>query len=462
MIDILIEGGTVLTVDPDRRIIEDGAVAVAADRIVDVGKTAALRAKYPKPKKIIDAHRKLVMPGLIDCHTHFVEIAKGFVPDNVISREWVSNYIWPLMSISTPEDEYWTALNMIAYKIQTGTTCFVECGCTFPETSVKAAIEAGIRCAVGWYCCDQLGAWMKVGAPLPTTDQALARSEALIQKYHGQGDGRIRVFATANGVGTATDALWRGLKGLADRYHTMFQTHCATSKELVEMRIKQTGHREVEHMAAIGILDSNTLLAHAVALSDAEIHLIKSHDASVSFNPGASLQQVKGVTQIGKFSEMLRAGVKIGVGIDSPDSSIGGDMVHALQAAIGLLRDSTMDPKIATAQTAVEIGTIGAARAIGLQDEIGSLEVGKKADIIIFDLRRPEWVPIWNVVQNLIWNANGHSVETVLVNGKVLMEDYVVKTLDVSSIVDKVEELRHGVMKRVSPLVHFPERWPVV
>ncbi|MCZ7573281.1 MAG: amidohydrolase [Ardenticatenaceae bacterium] len=462
MIDILIEGGTILTVDPQRRIIENGAVAVKDDRIVDVGKAIDLRARYPDRKQTIEARHKLVMPGLVDCHTHFVEIAKGFVPDNVISREWVSDYIWPLLSISTPEDEYWTALNMIAYKIRTGTTCFAECGCMFPETSVQAAVEAGVRCAVGWYCWDQPGRWLKVGPPVSSTDQVLAGTEELINKCHGLGNGRIRVFATAAGVGTASDNLWRGLKELADMHQTFFQTHCATSKELVEARVLQTGRREVEHMEAIGILDSNVLLAHTVALSEEEVRILKEHDVKVSYNPGAAVQQVKGVSQIGKFPEMLNAGVTVGVGIDSPDSSIGGDMVRALQWAVGLLRDSTLDPTVATAETAVEMGTIWGARALGLEDQIGSLEVGKKADIIIFDLRRPEWVPLWNVVQNLIWNASGESVETVIVDGKVIMENQVIKTLDVRAIVDKVEELRLGVKERIAPLVNFPERWPVV
>lgn len=462
MLDFLIKGRYVITVDEERRILRDGAVGIVGDRIVAVDKAAKVEHEHPRARKVIDASNKVVMPGLIDCHTHFVEIARGYVPDVVRSREWVRDYIWPLMTVSTPEDEYWIALNMIAHKLRTGTTAFAECGCMFPDSSVRAAIEAGIRCAIGWYCWDQTGAWAKTAPPVLETEKILRRTQQLMDELHGSEEGRIRVFATSAGVGTASDNLWIGLKELADAYSTTFQTHCATSQELVEMRVSSTGHREVEHLEHIGVLDSNVLLAHTVAIDDNEVKLIADRDAKVSYNPGAALQQVKGVTQIGKFPEMLQAGVTVGVGIDSPDSGIGGDMVRSLQVAVGLLRDATMDPSIATSETAIELGTIQGARAIGLESDLGSLEPGKKADIIIFDTQRPEWVPIWNVVQNLVWSASGDSVETVMIDGRIVVDGGQVLTIDVPRVVNEVESRQPSVEDRLKGLVTFPSRWPVI
>ncbi|MCZ7573282.1 MAG: amidohydrolase [Ardenticatenaceae bacterium] len=459
-VDILICGGIVVTMDPERTVFENGAVAIQGNRIVEVGRETDLVQKY-QHDTLIDGHDKLVMPGLVDCHVHFYEYNRGFIPDDIVSREWVRDYAWPLASVATPDDEYWYALNLMAAMIRTGTTAFLECGTLWPERTVKAAAEAGMRATIGRWCWDQLG-WGKVAPPLQTIDEALRLTKDLIREWHGAEDGRIRIFATSEGVSTASDALWIGLKELADQYGTGWQTHTATSRELVQMLVETTGHRDVEHLAVLGVLDSNVVLNHVVDVSDEEVDMLKEHQVRVVMNPGSAIRQVKGITQIGKFPHMLREGITIGIGCDSVNSSFTHDMVRAMQLAVGLIRDQSMDPAIATSETAVELATLGGAKVLGLEDEIGSLEAGKRADVILFDTDRPEWLPLYNPIHNLVWSASGDSVDTVIVDGKILMEKRELKTIDEERVIAEVQACRAGVIERAKPYVSLHQRWKVV
>ncbi len=261
-VDILIEHGTVLTLNKDRHIITDGAVAIRKDRIVSVGKTSDLREKF-KANKTIDASMRLVMPGLVDGHAHLGEIARGLIPDTLRTSDWLKIWCYPYMAAITEEDEYWYSKCLMAEMIRSGTTCFVEPGCMWLGTTIKAIEESGMSATTGSWVWDHAG---PDGHKCPeyfkkmTLQQALDLTESNIKAYDGVADGRIKCFATIEGVGTCSDDLMLGAKALAERYRTFTLMHKASSREEVASELKATGHRPVEHMYRIGALGSNVYL----------------------------------------------------------------------------------------------------------------------------------------------------------------------------------------------------------
>lgn len=452
MIDIIIENGTILTQNKDREIIKNGSVVIEKDRIIDVGKTEELKGKY-SADKVVNAKKKLVMPGLINCHFHVYVTPKGLYPDATASlkpRQMIEQYVFPARKALTAEEEYWGTLNHMAEMIKTGTTSFADMGTVFIDKTVNAFKQSGMRCVFGPYTWDKPGVLPK-GVPMReilSTDKALERIESSIKKYDGIEGGRIRVHAPNIGWGWGcTDELLVGGKKLADKYDTRFYLNCSCDIKEVELTKKHTGHRPTEHLNELGVLDSNTVLIHEVFVDEDEIEMIKEHKAKVVHNPTSCFRQHKGCARYGKFAEMLEAGIDVGLGTDGPSSGGTFDMLRIGEFSLGMMLDKVQAPKIATAEKTVEMLTTMGAKVLGLKD-VGSIEKGKKADIIILDLRRPEWVPIFNVVLNLIWTASGSSVVTNIVDGKILMEDGILKTINELEVVDKVQEIREDYINR--------------
>lgn len=461
-VDLLIHDGTVLTLDAERRIIEGGAVAVQGDRIVGVGKTADIQGRS-RAKTTINATGKLVMPGFINGHSHLIEPARGLIPDTLGTREWLKQWAYPYMSCLTAEDEYYHALNLIAEMVKTGTTCFVDPGCQYLGTTIKAIVESGVRCVTGNWTWDQSGpdaqkcwpALAKMGAA-----EAIARLEDSIQQYHGAANGRIRVFATLEGGGTCSDDLLGRASELAAKYGTMMLMHVASSREEVQITLSRTGRRPIQHLEALGVLSPHLYLNHVIVIDDSEVELLAQHDVKVCQNPSSALKLGKGITRFGKFPELLRAGVTVALGCDASCCSDFRDMIRAMYLAATLPKDARLDSAIMTAEKAVEMATIDGARAVHGESEVGSLEVGKKADIIVLDTLRPEWVPIFNIVHSLVYSATGDSVETVIIDGQIVMAGRTLKTIDEEAVIRKVQDLRRGILERSGLRVH--QRWKVV
>ena len=279
-VDILIEHGTLLTLNAQRHILTDGAVAIAKDRIVAVGKTADLKAKY-RGKKTIDASLRLVMPGLVDGHAHLGEIARGLIPDTLRTSDWLKFWCYPYMAAITEEDEYWYSKCLMAEMIRSGTTCFVEPGCMWLSSTVKAIEEVGMRATTGSWVWDHAG---PDGHKCPEyfkkmkLKQCLDLTESNIKAFDGMAEGRIKCFATIEGVGTCSDDLMLGAKELADRYNTFTLMHKASSREEVASELKATGHRPVEHMYRIGSLGPNVFLNHMTAVEAFEVDMLAETD----------------------------------------------------------------------------------------------------------------------------------------------------------------------------------------
>lgn len=461
-VDILIKNATVLTVDAERRIITDGAVAIRGDRIVAVGKTKDLDGEYQAAKTIDGTHR-LVMPGLVDGHAHLIEIARGLIPDNLRTSDWLKDWCYPYLDAITEDDEYWYSKCLMAEMIRTGTTCFVEPGCKYLPSTLKAIEETGMRATTGSWVWDHNG---PDGQKCPdyflpmTLDEAMDLSENNIKTYDRSADGRIRVFATIEGVGTCSDELTKGAKDLADKYGTFSLMHKASSQEEVNSELKATGDRPVEHMYKIGALGPNVYLNHMTAVESFEVDMLAETDTKVCQNPPAALKLAKGTTRMGKFLEMREKGVTVALGCDGVNSADHKDMFQAMFLAATLPKDARLDPEVITAEEVIEMATLSGAKATGWEDEIGALEPGKKADVILIDIDRPEWVPSYNLVYSLVYAASGDSVDTVIVDGNVLMENRELKTMDLSEVHARCREAAPKLVERAN--VKPVSRWPVI
>src|SRR5260370_27430780 len=263
-VDILIERGTLLTLNRDRQIITDGAIAVRKDRIVAVGKSANLRERF-KASKTLDASMRLVMPGLVDGHAHLGEIARGLIPDTLRTSDLLQFWLYPYLAAITGEDEYWYSKCLMAEMIRSGTTCFVEPGCMWLDTTIKAIEETGMRATTGSWVWDHGGPH---GHKCPdyfkkmTLQECLDLTEKNIKAYDCLPDRRIKCFATIEGVGTCSDELMLGAKALADKHGTFTLMNKAGSGEEVASELKATGHRPVDTRYRIGALGPNVYLHH--------------------------------------------------------------------------------------------------------------------------------------------------------------------------------------------------------
>lgn len=461
--DLIIRNATVLTVDPERRVILDGALVVDKDRIKDIGKTEELDKKY-KASKIIEASEKLVMPGLINTHIHFYHhMHKGLSPENLDGWAW-SNWVHgKIATILNAEDEISGGLSVLIETLKSGTTTVLEAGSYNPEAVIEGVADIGMRMIIGRRVFDKVPpAASGHRALVQDTDTCLKLNESFVSKYkNGLADGRVLPHVCIVGSGRCTDTLIVESKKMADRYGTLFNMHFARSVEEVQECVERTGRRLVENLHHLGALDRNVVLVHMLQVNDGEIKLLKENGANVVFCPSTALKLTYGISKSGRFPEMLKAGVNVCLGSDASDCANYQDMLRVMYLGAILFKDLRLDPNVMDAETAIEMATIHGARALGMEKDIGSLEIGKKADLIVVDMTGPDWIPRYNPIQNLIYSASGNSVETVIIDGKIVMELREIKTVDEERVLRKCQDLSKGVLRR-SGVADINTRWKIV
>ena len=446
----------IVTVDRDRRIIRDGAVAIRDDRIVEVGKSGEIAPRF-SADRIIDARGKLVLPGLIDTHVHNVQQLGRGLADDVDLPKHLLERLYGYEKELTPEDAYWASTLCQLEMIRAGTTCFIDPGSFFPGETTRAAGETGIRGIVARTAFDvhQTG----IGA-LPekmfreTTDEAIARAEEAVQTYNGRHDGRVKAWFSLRILVGCSDTLCRRIKELADRHGVGIVMHASESRdEAVASRVKH-GVGDVERMGRLGVVGPNMVLIHMGWASPRELILAKEHDLKISCTPSTGYRLGMGSMEFGHFPEMLALGVTVALGSDGAMSSNYLDIVREMYLASGGSKASRLDPTLMPPETVIEMATLNGAKAALWERDIGSLEPGKKADLAIFDTRRPEWRPVLNPLANLVYASRG-GADTVLVDGRILMEQGVVKT------VDEVQALAEG-QRRAETIATKSGLWDLI
>ena len=459
--DIVVEHGLVVTMDEKRQLIRDGAVAIRNGAIVAVGKSESLLQAFDAAQ-IIDASGRLVMPGLIDGHNHPVHfLSKGFIDDMKFPERWRER-VWPYEVGLSDEEAQLAATGTFLEMIRHGTTCFVDPGTFQPDAIAAAAGAVGIRGVIARLTSD-------VDDPTAPahytsdTETALALADGVIDKWHGAYDGRLRAWFSLVRAGHVSDALCRRVKERADARGVGIHAHLATTSAEVEATQAQYGIGPVERYRRLGVLGPNAYLVHMGWIEDADVAVLKSHDASVCHCPSASMFGGFGCIAHGKFPELIDAGVRVVLGTDACAVSRFLDMVRVMYLAACAHKDAKVDPTVIGAHKALEMATTDGARAL-LWDGaggIGSLVPGKRADLIIIDMDDIAWQPNpeLNPIGNLIYSNTGEAVRTVLIDGRVVMRDRVFETIDEATFRGDAAATSGHILNRLG--VTLAPRWPV-
>ena len=421
-VDTLIKAWYVVTMNETRDIIRDGAIAVKNGLIVEVGKLADLERKF-EAKETLGGDRFVLTPGLINTHIHITgePLTRGYVPDDTPFEENVFEWLCPLYSVYTAEEERLSAKLASVEMLKSGTTTFLEAGTIrFLDDVFEALEEVGIR--------GRLGRWIWDLPPEPdvykqNTDESINLLQYQLEKYKDVAQGRLGAWSTLVGHTTCSDPLWKAARELATEHDTGMSFHMSPAKLDPDFFISEFGHRPMIHLDELGILKDDVVMTHCVQVDDKEISVMASSGVHVSHCPTTALKVSYGITQVGKIPEMKMAGINVAIGTDGNNASNYSDLMRATYLVAGLFKDSRQDPQMFPAEIAYEMATLGGAKAMQLENEVGSLGIGKKADLVLHDTDRPEWRPLLNVMNQLVWSADGRGVHTVLVDGVKVVEE---------------------------------------
>jgi cytosine/adenosine deaminase-related metal-dependent hydrolase len=446
----------VITVDAGRRIIRDGSILVEGGRIRRVGPAAELAGT--RAERVIDARDLVVTPGLVNAHMHisYAHPVRGLFPDDLGSP---LTHVFALQSAMTEEEEYHASLLALVELVRNGTVCLLDPGSTkFPDACLQAYDDAGVRMVLGECVTDRDAPYR---LPRYATGEAVTRTEAFLDRWDGRLQGRIRAWAMPFSPETCSAELLRALKRLADERGTGLTLHHGSGPQARADYRARGAPSPTEYLEGLGVLGPNVLLAHALGLDEAEVEAIARSGTAVAMCPVTAAKGGRGAGALGRLPELLARGVRVALGCDSPNNSNHLDLVRAMNMAAIQYKDARQDMRQVPAEAAIETATRLGAAAVGLGDELGSIEPGKRADLVCFDTQRPEWQALWNPVNNLVYNADGRSVHTVVIDGRVVVDAYRQAFVDERRLFARVQEIGERLQARTG--ITFPRsRWPIV
>jgi cytosine/adenosine deaminase-related metal-dependent hydrolase len=461
---MIFENCTLVTVDRDRRILTDGALAVHDGVIRGIGKRLEIRRQYPEEHEFTDLRGGLVIPGLINTHVHLAQALLRGCADDLALVDWLTKRVWVLQGNFDEEDGRLSAELAILEMLKSGTTAFVESMIAgrYGFDGMAGVVErSGIRAALSKIVMDLPSYATAAGSMYPgmVEDPKASFDEALEMhsKWDGAAGGRIRVWFGPRPPGGTTSELYLRMMRAARERGMRVTIHLAEVKADVEHTRREFGLRPIEYARSVEMLGPEVLLIHVVWADPDEIALLAETGTHVTHNPLSNSKLASGIAPI---PEMLRAGVNVGLGTDGGPSSNDYDMVRAMRWGSYLHKARLLDPTITPSETAFEMATINGARAMGWDDRIGSLEVGKRADFAVLDLNKPHLVPSPNPVSTVVCAATGKDVETVVVDGRIVVRDGVALTLDEGRILAEARERADRLYRRAG--IEIKPKWPVV
>ena len=434
-VDILIKGGTVLTMDDQGSVIPEGYVAIRGKSIKALGTGDG---KEIPARKIIDARGGLILPGLINGHTHAAMTLFRGLADDLPLMEWLTRYIFPAEKKMDADFVHTGTLLACAEMILSGTTTFCDMY-LFEDEVAQAADRAGMRCLVGEVLYD---------FPSPnygSVEEGLKYTERLIRKW--QGHSLVSVAVEPHSLYTCSPSLLTAADDLARRHGVPLILHVAETKHELDEVKGRYGKKPFEHLADLGILGPHVIADHCVHLDDSEIQRIVENDVKVVHNPESNMKLASGAAPIFK---LLKQGVTVGLGTDGCASNNNLDLFSEMDTAAKLNKVAALDPTVLDAFTVMRMATSMGARGLGLSREVGSLEVGKRADIIVVDTRKPHLTPMYNPYSHLVYAARGSDVSHVLINGRLVMEERNLLSLDLEDLLDKARRKSRAVLSWIS------------
>ena len=452
---LLISGGDVVTMNARREVLTGGTVAIAGDRIAAVGSTSALRAAHPGATEL-DASGCIVTPGLVNAHQHHTgdPLVRGCIPDLLAPGESIFSWSVPLHAEHTGGDDELSATLTAAQSALCGVTTLVEAGTVAHPGRVAAGMAAvGVRGTVGTW------GWDVEGAPFAAPpDEVLDRQRAVLADHPA--GGLIEGWVTLVGHDLASDELLVGAADLARGAGCGLTMHISPTSSDPESYLHHRGARPLVHFDRLGILGRHLLLAHGVWLDDDEVELVLASETAIAYCPWAYLRLGQGVTSAGRHLELARRGGRLALGCDAGNAGDLPDMLRVAALAAGLARDMPVDPEGFGAHDAFELATIRGAEAIGKATEIGSLEVGKLADVVIFDCEASALTPRGDVALQLVWGSDGRDVRDVIIGGRPVVRDGHCTTVDVDELRLTAATAQGDLLRRAG--IEVPHTWPQV
>src|ERR1700730_1621015 len=427
--DLVIAGGTVVTMDGDRRILEDGAIAVKGDQIVAVGKRAEIEAIFTAAAHI-DANGHLVLPGFINGHTHVPMTLLRGLKDDVTLDVWLKDYIFPAEAKNVTEDFVrWGTRLAAAEMIRGGVTTFVDMY-YFEDAIAEETKAAGMRGILG-------ESWLDFPVPDNKNEaEAAAYTEKFLKRW--QGDPLIHAAVAPHSIYLCSQKTLHDVQALAQKYHAPILIHVAEIKKELDDSVAINGVTPVQYMNRIRLLGPDIIAAHCVWVDETDRKLLAQKGVGCVHNPSSNMMLASGVAPV---IEERAAGVAVGLGTDGPSGSNNDlNLMEEIDLAAKLQKITKMDPRALGAKAVVEMATIEGAKAVHMEKEIGSLEPGKKADLILIDLNEPNAVPMYDVYSQLAYALKGSDVETVIIGGQVVMRDRALLTLREGEILAKARE----------------------
>lgn len=437
--DLLIVGGTVVTMNERREVIEDGAIAVKNGQILAVGKTSDIAKKYPA-KQTVDAKGKVVIPGLINTHTHVPMSLYRGIADDLDLQEWLTKYIFPAEAKNVNEAFVRAGTRLgLAEFIRGGTTTFCDMY-YFEDAIADETSKAGVRAVLGETLID---------FPAPdnkTFDAALVYTENFVKKW--QGNSLITPAVAPHAPYTVSEEHLLATRRLSDKYKAPLVIHLAEAETETEfIQQKHQGIRPIEYVEKIGFLSERTIAAHVVQANEAELDILKRRGVGIAHNPQSNMKLAAGVAPV---PMMLAKDLRLGLGTDGAASNNDLSLWEEMDTAAKLHKVFSKDPKVVSAEQAFMMGTIGGARALHMEDLIGSLEAGKRADIVVVDFDNLNQTPYYNIYSTLVYATKAGDVRHVIIDGKVVMRDKRLLTLDENVIKKDANLYRQKIINSLS------------
>ncbi len=427
--DLLVSGGIVVTMDGTRVIFQDGSIAVRGDVIVAVGPRADIEEKY-HAAQVMDARGHLVLPGFINGHTHVPMTLFRGLHDDVTLNDWLYKYIFPAEKKNVNEEFVrWGTRLAAAEQIRAGVTTFADMY-YFEDAIAEETKAAGMRGVLGETFID---------FPAPDNKseaEMLAYTEKFLKRW--QGDALIHAAPAPHSIYTCSKKTLQDAAALARKYHAPILIHVAEMKKERDDSLKQNGMSPVAYLQSIGVLGSDIIAAHCIFVDEADRKLLAERGVGCVHNPSSNMMIASGVSPV---PEMRAAGVAVGLGTDGPAGSNNDlDLMEEIDLAAKLAKISKMDPLALNAKAVVEMATIDGARALHMEKEIGSLEVGKKADLALISLNEPNAVPVYDIYAQIAYSLKGSDVDSVVIGGRVVMRDHRLLTIDEPAVLEKARE----------------------
>ena len=430
-VDLLVTGGTVVTMNARFRVLEDGAIAIRGDKILAIGPSVEIAARYTPARRIL-ARGKLVLPGLINTHGHAPMVLFRGIANDLTLQDWLEKYIFPAEARNVTEEFVTWGTRLAALEmIRGGITTYADMY-YFEDAVARETKAAGMRGVLGQTIID---------FPVPdakTPADGLVRAEEFLKRW--KGDPLIRPAVAPHAIYTNSKETLQSAAELARRHKAPLLIHVAETKRELDDSLAKNGMTPVAYLDSLGLLGPNMLAAHCVWVNEADIALLARNQVGCAHNPSSNMLLASGVAPV---PAMLAGGVRLGLGTDGPAGSNNDlDLMEEMDLAAKLQKVSRMDPQALEARQTLAMATIGGARALHMESEIGSLEVGKKADLIVLNLNSPHAVPLYDLYAQIVYSLKSSDVQTVVIGGKIVMHNRQVQTLNESEIIARAREYR--------------------